>query len=65
MHDFISIIESELHSQQLTVADLSKRSGVSRQYLYRLLCGKQNSPSLTVVQKVAHALNLKIDISPN
>jgi len=57
----ISKIKSEMAEQGLSGTDLSQKSGVSMQYLYRILRG-EHVPTLTVLLKILSALDLKLEV---
>jgi DNA-binding phage protein len=52
-----------MEERQLSFTDLSRQSGVSRAYLYRVLDGT-NVPTMDVADKIAKALGLVITTSP-
>ena len=59
--DFITQVEEHRVLQNLTVAELAAKVGVSRQYLYRILNG-QHVPSLSIAQTIARELGLSLEL---
>lgn len=62
VRDFIRQVKARIRETGIEMTELEERSGVSRQFIYRVLAGKQ-MPSLEVAEKIAKALDLSIDIS--
>jgi DNA-binding phage protein len=48
-----------MKAADIGVADLAARTGLSRQYIYRILNG-EHVPTLTVAEKIASKLGLQI-----
>jgi len=55
----IKSIEKRRNRMMISISELSKKSGVTRQTYYNLI-NKKHTPSLTVLRKLAEALGLKI-----
>ena len=60
--DFIRQCKARIKETGIEMTELEERSGVSRQFIYRVLAGKQ-SPSLEIAEKIAAALDLSIEVS--
>jgi transcriptional regulator with XRE-family HTH domain len=52
---FVQNFSSVVEEQQLRIAEVAKRAGVSRAHLYNVLAG-ESGPSIDFVAKIAHAL---------
>jgi len=52
-------IEKRRNRLMISVSELSRSSGVTRQTYYNLI-NKKHTPSLTVLRKLAEALGLKV-----
>lgn len=59
VEDFIRKVRSALTRKNMEVKELAEVSGVSREYIHRLLAGKQN-PSMEVAEKIAKPLGLSV-----
>lgn len=57
MEDFIRKVKAALKHKDMEIKELAEESGVSREYIHRLLARKQN-PSLAVAEKLAKPLGL-------
>ena len=57
--DFIRKVKAALLRNGMEVKELAAESGVSREYIHRLLAGRQN-PSLEVAEKIAKPLGLTV-----
>jgi len=55
----IKTIEKQRNCLMISISELSKASGVTRQTYYNLI-NKKHTPSLTVLRKLAGALGLKV-----
>ena len=55
----IKSIEKRRNRMMISISELSKKSGVTRQTYYNLI-NKKHTPSLTVLRKLAGALGLKV-----
>jgi transcriptional regulator with XRE-family HTH domain len=53
------IINNALKKKHLTIADVEKRSGLSRSSLYNFLCGRVREPRLDVILAAAKTLELE------
>lgn len=52
------VLSSEMAAQNLTWDALSKKSGVSRATIARILRGQADSQRLDIIEQLAHALNI-------
>ena len=59
MDDFIRKVKAAIKQHGMEVTELADKSGVSREYIHRLLAGRQN-PSLEVAEKIAKPLGLSV-----
>lgn len=59
VEDFIRQVKAALKRRDMEVKELAEESGVSREYIHRLLAGRQN-PSLEVAAKIAKPLGLSL-----
>lgn len=59
VEDFIRKVRAALKSKGMQVKELAEESGVSREYIQRLLAGRQN-PSLEIAAKIAKPLGLSV-----
>lgn len=57
--DFIRQVKAALKRNGMEIKELAEESGVSREYIHRLLAGRQN-PSLEVAGKIARPLGLSV-----
>lgn len=62
VREFIRRIKARIDETGIEMTELEERSGVSRQYIYRVLAGKQ-MPSLEIAERIAQALGLSIEIA--
>lgn len=62
MDQFAKSIRDAIESQDMTIMELSRRTGVTRQHLYRILAG-EHAPSLSVAERIAEALGLTLTVS--
>lgn len=58
---FVFVIKEIRKKKNITVYKLSKLTGISRTYLLELENNKKFNPSLSVMYKIANALEVKID----
>ncbi|WP_353057240.1 helix-turn-helix transcriptional regulator [Brevibacillus sp. MER 51] len=56
--EFGLLLKKVRGNQNMSLREVEQRSGVSASYLSRLERGERRSPGLTVVFKLAHALNV-------
>lgn len=61
MKGFVSAIEAAMIDRNLTVAEVAVAAQVSRQYIYRILRGKQ-TPTIEVADRIARSLGLRFSI---
>lgn len=47
--------------KKMSYRDLAKKTGYSQTYIYLLAAGKRQNPSLTVMQRIATALDKKVE----
>lgn len=59
MTDFATGLKKLLVERQMTVYELSKRSGVADQTIHNILHQQSKSPTLAIVRKLAKGLGLK------
>jgi transcriptional regulator with XRE-family HTH domain len=59
VRDFVRRVEAKMKAADIGVADLAARTGLSRQYIYRILNG-EHVATLTVAEKIASKLGLQI-----
>lgn len=59
VRDFIKKVKAKMKARNIGVADLAAATGLSRQYLYRMLNG-EHVPTLSVAENVASKLGLHI-----
>jgi transcriptional regulator with XRE-family HTH domain len=59
VRDFVRRVEAKMKAANIGVADLAALTGLSRQYIYRVLNG-EHVPTLTVAEKIAKELGLQI-----
>ncbi|CAI3504904.1 helix-turn-helix transcriptional regulator [Enterococcus cecorum] len=55
-------IQKELERQNMTIYRLTKLTGVSRSLMYSLKNGKIKKPSFELMEKIADALDVSMDI---
>lgn len=60
--DFIRQVKARIKETGIEMTELERLSGVSRQFIYKVIAGKQ-SPSLEIAEKIAKALDLSIEVS--
>lgn len=60
MRDFLKKVEAKMQAGGVSVAQLAELTGLSRQYIYRVLNG-EHVPSLVVAEKIAKNLGLHIE----
>lgn len=58
---FVFVIKEIRKKKNITVYKLSKLTGISRTYLLELENNKKFNPSLSIMYKIANALEVKID----
>ena len=58
----LQAIIDAMESQHVTMSELSELTGISRQYLYRILDGEQ-TPSVDILLRIVQALEISIEIS--
>lgn len=61
VEDFIKLIEAKLYELDMEVKELAEQSGVSREYIHRILARKQ-TPTLAIAEKIAKPLGLSVQI---
>lgn len=59
VRDFIKQVEAKMTTANIGVAELAALTGLSRQYIYRVLNG-EHVPTLTVAANIASKLGLQI-----
>jgi transcriptional regulator with XRE-family HTH domain len=64
MEDLASFLKETLSREEVTPYQLSRKTGISRDYLSRLLNGKIAQPGLEKLQKIAHVLNFELSDLP-
>lgn len=57
--DFIRQVKAALKRKDMEVKELAEESGVSREYIHRVLAGRQ-SPSLEIAERIARPLGLSV-----
>lgn len=62
VRDFVRQVKARIKESGIEMTELEERSGVSRQFIYRVLAGKQ-MPSLEIAEKIAKAVGLSIEFS--
>lgn len=55
-------IELELRKREMTIYQLTKLTGVSMSVIYELKRGNIKKPSFELMEKIADALNVSMDI---
>ena len=58
---FVFTIKKVRKDKKISLRNLSKRTGISRPYLFDLENDRKINPSLDTMYKIANALNVKID----
>lgn len=61
VEQFVCAIEAAMERQGITPSELARNAGIGRPYLYRVL-GREQSPSLDWIEKVAKTLGLSINL---
>jgi transcriptional regulator with XRE-family HTH domain len=61
MEKLINILKDALSSKRITVAELSRECGCSRQHIYQILNGEQH-PTLHLAEKILAALGAEITV---
>lgn len=56
---FIQYLIKYCKEHYITAYELSKKSGVSMTYCYRLLSGRMTNPSLKVIKQLSKALDIE------
>lgn len=56
----VFVIKNIRENKNMTLYELSKKSDVSRSYLIDLESNRRTNPSVSVLQKIANALNVNI-----
>jgi gp16 family phage-associated protein len=59
VRDFVKKVEAKMKAANVSVAELAEKTGLSRQYIYRVLNG-EHVPTLAVAEKIASKLGLHI-----
>jgi len=59
--NFARELRIQMNRQNMTVVQLSRKSGVTRAYIYKLLAAEQHA-SLPIATKIADALNMKLQL---
>lgn len=62
MNQLMAILQTELDTQVVTVAHLSKRLGCSRQHIYNILNGNRK-PTLDFAERLAAELGLTLSLA--
>ncbi|WP_248625851.1 helix-turn-helix domain-containing protein [Enterococcus cecorum] len=55
-------VQKELEKQNMTIYRLTKLTGVSRSVMYEFKNGKIKKPSFELMEKIADALNVSMDV---
>lgn len=55
-------IELELRKREMTIYQLTKLTGVSSSVMYEFKKGKIKKPSFELMEKIADALNVSMDV---
>lgn len=55
-------IELELRKREMTIYQLTKLTGVSSSVMYEFKRGKIKKPSFELMEKIADALNVSMDV---
>ncbi|MGN1301650.1 MAG: helix-turn-helix domain-containing protein [Clostridia bacterium] len=58
---FIFRIKEIRNCKNMTISELSTLTGICQSYLTQLENNKKDNPSLKIMNKIAYALNVKID----
>ena len=58
---FVFVIKEKRLKRNITIYKLSQITGINRSYLVQLENNKKFNPSLSVMHKIANALDVKID----
>ncbi|MBP3851271.1 MAG: helix-turn-helix domain-containing protein [Erysipelotrichaceae bacterium] len=53
-----TIIQEFIHSKNISIRELARRSGLSNSYLARIVSGEDTNPSLEAVRKLASAMGM-------
>ena len=61
--EFLELLQEYCKKNNITAYKLSKITGLSNTYCYRLLKGTMTNPSITTINKISRALDLNIKIS--
>lgn len=64
MEDLVSFLKVKLSQEGITPYQLSQKTGISRDYLSRLLNGKIAQPGIEKLQKIAYVLNFQLSDIP-
>lgn len=59
VRDFVKKVQAKMKAADIGVAELAQRTGLSRQYIYRVLNG-EHVPTLAVAENIASKLGLQI-----
>jgi DNA-binding phage protein len=62
VRDFVKKVEAKMKAKGMTVAELAHDTGLSRQYIYRIL-KHEHVPTLAVAESIASHLGLQITTS--
>ena len=60
--EFIRLLQDYCKNNNITAYKLSKITGLSNTYCYRLLKGTMTNPSITTINKISKGLGLNIKI---
>jgi len=56
----VEVLKKYCRKNNITAYNLSKISGVSLTYCYRLLRGEMNNPSISTINRIAIALEVEV-----
>lgn len=59
VEEFIQQVRARLSESEMSISDLAKETGISRQHIHRILSGEYNI-SMAAAQSIADVLGLKI-----
>lgn len=58
---FIKAINAKVAAGEISMSELSRKAGVARPFLYRVLSGEQ-IPTMTIAEKIARAVGLAFNL---
>ena len=61
MKDLIQLVQKEVSSGRLSMSELARRAGCTRQYLYQIL-REESDPTLPLAAKIAEACGFQVEI---